>query len=1756
MRQALVAGCVIFAFLLLGTTIDAAAPSVSTAPLLITNTANPLVAPGLSLTSADQVRISWIEDGSIKVISPGVRWNTSVAPDQAAKLENTSLAFTAGDYLAWSASSPGTRLIYAQRLEELNPSARLSAPADAVFTVDHFGTIHAAWAEATKLYYANSRSVTRTYELSAPASDLIISVDISGTAFLAWGQVNVTPENNGIYLLQVKELAAPTRIAASGVHPQIQTGAKIHAAFAVSDTLLYVNSDDWQHTYTVTTGIEQDAPFCLALGEDDTAHLAWYQNDTIQAAFSTDWSLTRQKLVSAEHVNHLKLAIDGRGEAHFAYSMLNASGQADIYYFSPPSTILQVALSPELAGEYITASTQLHAVTNLADSDVLKMSFYLTIDTPESTNTYVPLGIDSDGGDGWNATLRTPGITPQQVRACVLATATSGAQARACSGVFTLVPQDWPDVWLDSSINFDGEPIVFAYITPNAAQSQIDVYAQPATCLTPESLCPANSQVKYLGRYTLAQSGGGRVTRQRLVLNTNMLSDGLYYLSAALVSEQAVTSTFDTPIRVHHLNPPKVEVLPTSSTYAVGEMLKVQARVKEGQSSVTHIDYYLVHTYEPTNIDDLDTLSRGDIWLGTARPLDNWSIRVPVNSSWLGDSWQIKAIAYDEMSLYTIAYSEHSLSIVNSGYPHLTFIQLEADQTLRGQVTTRVTPSLALSDQDYINLYISKDSSSWTVLGAFTQSGDEWTCKWNTRAWPNGHYTLMATVHLADASFGKPSLVDIYIDNTPLGYTFTSPLAGATVHGEVTLDISSSQSISMPSNVHFILQDSQRGYYDLGEAPNRDGHYSIVWNSRLVLDGIYTITASITEAGGRYIQLEKMVRVSNTAPTIHFIGNDFTRLHNGSIQVCWQASGTAQTTVRLEYSPDNGVRWLQLAANLPASGCYDWDSSTTPDSSQGRLRAIAASGVLETKVTSNVLLVNNVAEAPVLTVLAPANETIHGQTVRVAWQSWNPDAENLKIDIAYRVPNGVWISLGSNLEANGEFIWDVSELSRMSCELRITARAASGLSSTSYRDIELIPSEPLTIRLFSPNGGEQLSDEALILWNIPAAKEKQALVDVYVSDNAGQSWLPLAEGLQDTSYYQWQLSFLPPGDQYRVKVVARTLSAQAEAVSAATFTIGNPPKPTLRLVRPNSGNALFGLQRVEWLVTSGSGCARTASLEIRPLGQTIWDPLVQGIPDDGFYIWNTSLLPDGLYELRLVITDNTDANLEALVKVELLNHDNHPPQVRLLSTGLVAGSSLLPIRWEALDIDNDALTATIEISSALTNEWTEIAKVDAARGVYWWRPDSTALDGRLRLVIADGTSETSSEVALSAYQYEPTLAWTDEDAARETGQLKWAAQNTLGQNRAVDIYLNSTNNLSRRSLVQETMGTSYTIDMKTLEPGVLYLAQLETVTARAREMLPAISLLVPPLPFQEPKLQVQLPQTPVTWTQSHEITWETDDPLGRTLSIQIYLSDNGGSSWETLSRDAATAGSYSLDTTQFANGLYLVKITADNKQVSTSRISAPIYINNPGNNRPIVSLLMPYDSVWSGTKTLRWITAHNDKDTTLASLSYSTDDGRSWQPIAVALPDSGSYVLNTNMLPNAARVWLRVLVTDGEYTNQDVIDTPIRIANYANPVIHLTIPSQDINDTEDLILSWQAVSALARPLEVTLDYSTNDGASWTELAGGLSASGTYPLNSQLTSSSSQVLVRATASTKWGKGIDTLMVAVPSSLDAAFTPFEP
>jgi len=266
--------------------------------------------------------------------------------------------------------------------------------------------------------------------------------------------------------------------------------------------------------------------------------------------------------------------------------------------------------------------------------------------------------------------------------------------------------------------------------------------------------------------------------------------------------------------------------------------------------------------------------------------------------------------------------------------------------------------------------------------------------------------------------------------------------------------------------------------------------------------------------------------------------------------------------------------------------------------------------------------------------------------------------------------------------------------------------------------------------------------------------------------------------------------------------------------------------------------------------------------------------------------------------------------------------------------------------------------------------------------------------------------------------------------------------------------------------------------------------------------------------------KINAPGSGAVWGGTQTIRWVT---VGQG-PVDIYLSDDGGSSWSNqLAADTPDDGSHALDTTALTDDTdYRVKVVLGNGKVLRSGVFAI------DNTLPTLSLIAPNTGVlWGAEREITWSTT--DVHPSTVEIRLSADGGFSFDTvIAAAAPDTGTYAWDTSAHGDGTQYRVQIIATDeaGNDSAADSSGADFELDNTA-PVVTLNAPNGGESWNGPQGVDWSTTET--NPSYVTLYLSTDSGNSFpTELATYVPDTGSFTWGSGQAPDSSTLRLRVVA----------------------------
>ncbi|HCJ09660.1 MAG TPA: hypothetical protein DHW14_00640 [Clostridiales bacterium] len=236
------------------------------------------------------------------------------------------------------------------------------------------------------------------------------------------------------------------------------------------------------------------------------------------------------------------------------------------------------------------------------------------------------------------------------------------------------------------------------------------------------------------------------------------------------------------------------------------------------------------------------------------------------------------------------------------------------------------------------------------------------------------------------------------------------------------------------------------------------------------------------------------------------------------------------------------------------------------------------------------------------------------------------------------------------------------------------------------------------VELIEPDGGELWRGTRTITWSASSPQGFPLTYDLSYSVDGGTTFLPLASGLETTSY-EWDTTLVPSSDRCLIRVTASDGVRTASDTSQAVFTVDNDP-PKVGIIRPAEGETVSGEVTVKVDAVDNIQVA-----EVRIYAGPV--PLATLPAPPYEVVWDTTVEANAPVTLRAVATDLVGLTAESTVRVTVRNTGAVSGRVTDRASGLpLAGAAvtllsgpLLPVATTTTDEDglysfDDVLTGS------------------------------------------------------------------------------------------------------------------------------------------------------------------------------------------------------------------------------------------------------------------------------------------------------------------------------------------------------------------------------------------------------------------------------------------------------------------------------
>ena len=1037
---------------------------------------------------------------------------------------------------------------------------------------------------------------------------------------------------------------------------------------------------------------------------------------------------------------------------------------------------------------------------------------------------------------------------------------------------------------------------------------------------------------------------------------------------------------------------------------------------------------------------------------------------------------------------YSIAVAPFYYCYVsNAGTNTVSVIDLLGDKVLYSLDVGNTPAGITVSPNgDYV--FVANYSSNtisviyfWTdqVLGAINVG----SYPYDVAVSPDGNYIYVCnsgdnTVSVISFQVGEQITVEI-TDTIDVGSGPTSlAISPDGSHVYVTNALGNSVSV-IDTNINSVISTITVGDYPIDITVTQDGKTCYVanlyGNSVSVIDttGNSVSDTIEVEANPRGIAITPAL-TTKKAPRISLNSPKGGESWSGTESITWSASDPNGETLEIAvyYSSDSGENWTEFATEEENDGLYQLDMTAFSNGSSYRIKVVADDGELTASAESksDFTIFNNTE--PLIILTDPLGDESWGETVEIAWVAIDLDGETLEITIEYSADSGEnWATLAQNEEDDGQFPWDTSTVPNGS-NYRIKVIASDGSAVVEYSslaDFTISNNAPPILVLSSPVGGETWTGMSQIQWVASDADDDVVGITIELSKDSGDSWETLSANEVNDGFLSWDTSTVPNGSNYRVKVIASDSKAVVEVSSSSDFTIHNNTPPVLSLSFPRGKEILSGAVEIKWTASDADDDPVGITIEYSPNGGDSWELLSANEANDGLFAWDTRTVSNGSsYRVKVTASDGQAIVIDS--SPSDFTVDNNAPPVITLNTpvGGETCTGTAPISWSAIDPDpNDTLEIDIYYSASSGTNWIKLSENQENNDSYLW--NTTNLPNketyRVRVIAYDGNLSSSDESGNDFTVHNNTSpvvalsAPVGEEIWSRAAEIKWSATDAdddlLGI--TLEYSADSGNNWSTIAGNEDNDGL-FTWETNAVPNGSNYRVKITASDGQVsvQDTSPADFTVYNNAP---PIISLNAPAGGEHWSGVEEITWTcADEDAGDELTIDIYYSFSGGNNWVKLASSEENDGSYIWDTSSLPNkATYRVRLEANDGKITAYNESASNFtIYN--NHSPEIVLEYPEGGEsMAGSVKIVWTATDIDKDLLGVTIEYSADSGFNWDTLSSGEENDGSYLWDTTSYPNSDNYRIKVIVSDGNLSDEAGTDVDFSVSNVREQSISGTV---------------------------------------------------------------------------------------------------
>lgn len=951
---------------------------------------------------------------------------------------------------------------------------------------------------------------------------------------------------------------------------------------------------------------------------------------------------------------------------------------------------------------------------------------------------------------------------------------------------------------------------------------------------------------------------------------------------------------------------------------------------------------------------------------------------------------------------------------------------------------------------------------------------------WNT-ANVNTSQCLVRVMDIANkAIFDESDAVFSVEKNNFSTITLTSPNGGEYWGTGKTRDITwESTNTSDKVNIEYTTNEGQTWYTIAGGVPNTKSYAWRVPNivsSRVVVKLRDYVQSCVTDQSDAAFNIIP-------APFINvYTFNSFEKVYSGKTKsLSWTSGHLVSNKVSLQYSTDSARTWKNIVQGYTLGNSYTW---TIPDD---------VSNACFIKVFStddpSAFDINRVAftiARPHITLQNPDGGEVWAacSQQRITWTSEQATAS---VRISHSADDGLtWNEIGIGTYGSIGYVWTIPSANLTGKHrIRVQDYSQPPLFDISENYFTIVDN-PATLTLTSLNGGQLLkgNDTTLISWNNTGIINS---VRLSYSLNGGISWKSIGDNIPNSGEYKWRVPNSESSESVKIRVEDN--GGCAKVISASNLAIEVVPE--IIIYYPSAGE-LLGVGSEEYIVWFAENYpSRYVNIDYTLDEGVTWTNIKTQSPAGLECLW---VIPNEPYRQgRIRIRDYYDPSIEVISPIPFTI-----VPVELYLTESYGGRTLTSCTQKTISWYSSMVNSVDLFFSADNGaSWESIGKTRVQWGgglineFEWSIPSLDSDECRIKV---QGEYDSSivdiSDVFSIRNNFTPSLkiispAAGDRWPSNSVQDIAWESDTTV---KYVDLYFSSAQEGRWNSITKGFKNTgkiSWPVPAS-LQSGNTRIAIIDIENSCDTDTsgifhISGNAVITVLSPNGGEKL-VSGSRFPIMWNSAF-----IED------RIKLEYTMDRGAHWILVSDTLPNTGGYDWIVPMAQSNSVQIRISdANNDQIFD--VSNNVFSINP----PTLMVTRPNGGeFWYGNtmKSIFW--SASNIGSSYVKLEYSLDSAKTWLVISEKEENDGVY---NWQLPNSGSVNCFVKVSD--IHNPEVYDISDSVFTMVKPAFTILYPNgnESLKACSDNTITWTGQSG------GKLYYSTNGGATWENVGGGLVSS--------------------------------------------------